>query len=130
MRRRQKYIYIVLAAMLIIGGGAIVPTVLLAALLVYGLAPIPALLAPAHQFPLGTVLHPERRAAAVAWARATGGLLIEDDYDAELRYDSRQVAALKAMDRQGRVIFVGSFSPFTSSYDPNVVIMVTSPRLG
>src|SRR5262249_38811839 len=40
-----------------------------------------AVLTPAHQFPLGVLLHPDRRAAAVAWARATGGVLVEDDYD-------------------------------------------------
>jgi len=57
-----------------------------------------AVLAPAHQYPLGAVLHPDRRAAAVAWARATGGLVIEDDYDAELRYDRQPVGALHALD--------------------------------
>jgi GntR family transcriptional regulator/MocR family aminotransferase len=57
-----------------------------------------AVVAPAHQFPLGAVLHPERRTAAVAWARATGGLLIEDDYDAELRFDRPPVGVLQAFD--------------------------------
>ncbi len=68
-----------------------------------------AVLAPAHQFPLGTVLHPERRAAAVAWARATRGLLIEDDYDAELRYDRLPVGALQAIDPD-HVAYAGSAS--------------------
>ena len=68
-----------------------------------------ALLAPAHQFPLGTVLHPERRAAAVAWARTTGGLLIEDDYDAELRYDRQPVGALQALDPD-HVAYAGTAS--------------------
>ena len=54
-------------------------------------------LTPAHQFPRGVVLHPYRRAAAVAWARETGGLVIEDDYDAELRYDRPPVGALQAL---------------------------------
>ncbi|WP_143589315.1 PLP-dependent aminotransferase family protein, partial [Streptomyces angustmyceticus] len=40
-----------------------------------------ALLTPAHQFPTGVPLHPDRRAAAVGWARATGGFILEDDYD-------------------------------------------------
>jgi GntR family transcriptional regulator/MocR family aminotransferase len=52
---------------------------------------------PAHQFPLGVVLAPERRAAAVAWARAGDALLIEDDYDAELRYDRQPIGALQAL---------------------------------
>jgi GntR family transcriptional regulator / MocR family aminotransferase len=57
-----------------------------------------ALLAPAHQFPVGAVLHPERRAAAVAWARDRGRLLIEDDYDGELRFDRPPIGALQALD--------------------------------
>lgn len=66
-------------------------------------------LAPAHQFPLGAVLHPERRAAAIAWARAARGLVIEDDYDAELRYDRQPVGALQALDPD-RVAFAGTTS--------------------
>jgi GntR family transcriptional regulator/MocR family aminotransferase len=68
-----------------------------------------AVLGPAHQFPLGAALHPERRAAAVAWARATGGLLVEDDYDAELRYDRQPVGALQALDPE-HVVYAGTAS--------------------
>jgi GntR family transcriptional regulator/MocR family aminotransferase len=68
-----------------------------------------ALLAPAHQFPLGALLHPERRTAAIAWARATDSLVIEDDYDAELRYDRPPVGALQALDPD-RVIYAGTAS--------------------
>jgi GntR family transcriptional regulator/MocR family aminotransferase len=67
------------------------------------------MLAPAHQFPLGCVLSPRRRAAAIAWARATGGLVIEDDYDAELRYDRNPVGALQALDAD-HVAFAGTVS--------------------
>ena len=56
-----------------------------------------AVLSPAHQFPTGVVLHPDRRAAAIAWATATGGLIVEDDYDGELRYDRQPVGALQAL---------------------------------
>jgi GntR family transcriptional regulator/MocR family aminotransferase len=56
-----------------------------------------AVLSPAHQFPTGVVLHPDRRAAAVAWATATGALIVEDDYDGELRYDRQPVGALQAL---------------------------------
>jgi GntR family transcriptional regulator / MocR family aminotransferase len=66
-------------------------------------------LTPAHQFPLGAVLHPERRTAAIAWARATAGLVIEDDYDAELRYDRQPVGALQALDPE-HVVFAGTTS--------------------
>lgn len=66
-------------------------------------------LAPAHQFPLGVQLHPERRTAAIAWARASDALVIEDDYDAELRYDRPPVGALQALDPE-HVAYVGTTS--------------------
>jgi GntR family transcriptional regulator/MocR family aminotransferase len=55
------------------------------------------LVTPAHQAPTGVVLDPSRRAALLAWARATGGLIIEDDYDAEYRYDRHPVGALQGV---------------------------------
>jgi GntR family transcriptional regulator / MocR family aminotransferase len=68
-----------------------------------------ALLTPAHQFPLGVVLHPQRRAQAVAWARDTGGILIEDDYDGEFRYDRQPVGAVQALAPE-HVVYAGSAS--------------------
>ena len=68
-----------------------------------------ALLTPAHQFPLGSTLSPARRREAVAWARASGGLLVEDDYDGEFRYDRRPVGALQAL-APDRVIYAGTAS--------------------
>ncbi len=68
-----------------------------------------ALIGPAHQFPSGALLHPERRAAAVAWARAAGGLVIEDDYDAELRFDRQPIGALQALDPE-HVVYGGTTS--------------------
>ncbi|MER7015896.1 PLP-dependent aminotransferase family protein [Saccharopolyspora sp. NPDC000359] len=67
------------------------------------------LLTPAHQFPTGGPLHPERRAAAVDWARTTGGLVLEDDYDGEFRYDREPVGAVQGLDPE-RVIYLGSVS--------------------
>jgi GntR family transcriptional regulator / MocR family aminotransferase len=55
------------------------------------------LLTPAHQFPLGVTLAAGRRRAAVEWAVATGGLVIEDDYDGEFRYDRQPVGAMQAL---------------------------------
>ena len=52
---------------------------------------------PAHQFPTGVVMSAERRHALLAWARGTGGLVIEDDYDAEFRYDRTPVGALQGL---------------------------------
>ncbi|OIK04972.1 PLP-dependent aminotransferase family protein [Streptomyces monashensis] len=67
------------------------------------------LLTPAHQFPMGTPLHPERRAAVIDWARRTGGLVLEDDYDGEFRYDRQPVGALQGLDPD-RVIYFGTAS--------------------
>ncbi|MGA6168188.1 PLP-dependent aminotransferase family protein [Amycolatopsis magusensis] len=63
----------------------------------------------AHQFPLGMALHPARRRALLAWAERTGGLVIEDDYDAEHRYDRPALGAIRALDPT-RVAYLGSVS--------------------
>jgi GntR family transcriptional regulator/MocR family aminotransferase len=68
-----------------------------------------ALLTPAHQFPTGVVLSPERRPALLAWAAAGDRLIVEDDYDAEHRYDRAPVAALQAS-APDRVAYAGSTS--------------------
>jgi GntR family transcriptional regulator/MocR family aminotransferase len=56
-----------------------------------------ALLTPAHQFPLGVTLRPQRRRDVVTWASDTGGLVIEDDYDGEFRYDRQPVGAMQSL---------------------------------
>ncbi|MEU8436733.1 PLP-dependent aminotransferase family protein [Streptomyces sp. NPDC029216] len=66
------------------------------------------LLTPAHQFPTGVVLDGERRRDLLAWA-AAGGLVLEDDYDAEHRYDRAPVPALRALAPEG-VCYAGSVS--------------------
>jgi GntR family transcriptional regulator/MocR family aminotransferase len=53
---------------------------------------------PAHHFPTGVVMSAERRAALLDWARRRDALIVEDDYDAEYRYDREPVAALQGMD--------------------------------
>ena len=67
------------------------------------------LLTPAHQFPLGSTLSPARRREAVAWARSTGGVVVEDDYDGEFRYDRRPVGALQALAPE-HVVYAGTAS--------------------
>lgn len=67
------------------------------------------LVTPAHQFPLGPPLSPFRRSKLVAWAAATGGLVIEDDYDGEFRYDRQPIGALQAL-APGHVVYVGTSS--------------------
>jgi GntR family transcriptional regulator/MocR family aminotransferase len=67
------------------------------------------ILTPTHQFPTGTALAPERRQALVAWANEGGGTIIEDDYDAEFRYDRDPVGALQGL-APDRVALIGSVS--------------------
>ncbi|MDI2128872.1 PLP-dependent aminotransferase family protein [Yinghuangia seranimata] len=67
------------------------------------------LVTPAHQYPTGVVLSPERRAQLTAWARDVDGLIIEDDYDAEFRYDRDPVGCLQGLDPD-RVAHLGSTS--------------------
>jgi GntR family transcriptional regulator/MocR family aminotransferase len=52
---------------------------------------------PAHQYPTGVVLSPQRRGALIDWARRRRALIVEDDYDAEYRYDREPVAALQGL---------------------------------
>ena len=73
------------------------------------LAPDAAFAAPAHQFPLGVVLAPERRAALIDWAARTGALVLEDDYDAEYRYDRAPVGAVQGLAPE-QVVYAGSVS--------------------
>ncbi|MCX4744533.1 PLP-dependent aminotransferase family protein [Kitasatospora sp. NBC_01287] len=71
--------------------------------------PRAVLLTPAHQFPTGAALGPERRAAAIDWARGSEGLILEDDYDGEFRHDRQPVGALQGLDPD-RVVYLGSVS--------------------
>ena len=68
-----------------------------------------AVLTPAHQSPTGVLLAPERRHALIAWAREHDGFLIEDDYDAEFRYDREPVGALQGL-APDRVATLGTVS--------------------
>jgi GntR family transcriptional regulator/MocR family aminotransferase len=68
-----------------------------------------AVLTPAHQFPTGVVLSPARRVALLDWAVPAGRLVVEDDYDAEHRYDRAPVAALQAA-APDHVAYTGSTS--------------------
>jgi GntR family transcriptional regulator/MocR family aminotransferase len=63
---------------------------------------------PAHHCPTGVVLAPERRGALIRWARA-GGLVVEDDYDAEFRYDRAPLGALQGLAPE-HVVYLGTVS--------------------
>jgi GntR family transcriptional regulator/MocR family aminotransferase len=69
-----------------------------------------ACVAPSHQYPLGVVMSLQRRLSLLAWARAAKAWVLEDDYDSEFRYAGRPLAALRSLDGDGRVIYVGTLS--------------------
>ena len=64
---------------------------------------------PSHQYPTGVTLSLARRLQLLEWAERNNGLIIEDDYDGEYRYSGTPLAPLAALDRQGRVLYVGTF---------------------
>lgn len=68
-----------------------------------------ALLTPAHQFPTGHALSPDRRHGLLEWARRTGGIVLEDDYDGEFRYDRKPIGALQGLDPD-HVVYFGTAS--------------------
>ncbi len=65
---------------------------------------------PSHQFPLGVTMSLSRRLMLLEWARRSGALIIEDDYNSEFRYAGRPLASLQGLDEDSRVIYVGTFS--------------------
>uniref|UniRef100_UPI00403F2D2A MocR-like pyridoxine biosynthesis transcription factor PdxR n=1 Tax=Paenibacillus sp. FSL H3-0457 TaxID=2921430 RepID=UPI00403F2D2A len=102
-------------------GGHIIPAEVDAA----GIIPQPweaqtLFVTPTRQFPTGAVLGLDRRRALLGWASKRNAVIIEDDYDSEFRWGGRPIEPLKVLDREQRVIYVGSFSQ----------TMVASFRLG
>nr|WP_308127013.1 PLP-dependent aminotransferase family protein [Nonomuraea guangzhouensis] len=82
---------------------------------------------PAHQYPLGGRLPIPRRERLLAWARSTGAIIVEDDYDAEFRYDVAPLPALYGLD-PSRVVLLGTLSK-TLAPDVGVGWLVGSPEL-
>jgi GntR family transcriptional regulator/MocR family aminotransferase len=78
-------------------------------IIVDGLDAAAALVLPAHHYPLGMVLSASRRRDLLAWATATDGLILEDDYDAEFRYDHEPVRAMQGLAPE-RVAYLGTVS--------------------
>lgn len=83
---------------------------------------------PSNQFPTGAVMPVGRRYKLLDWARANHSIIIEDDYDSELRYFGKPVPAMQGLDENGCVVYLGSFS---STLFPAVKIsyMVLPPKL-
>jgi GntR family transcriptional regulator/MocR family aminotransferase len=65
---------------------------------------------PSHQYPLGVTMSAGRRLQLLDWARRRGAWVLEDDYDSEYRYGSQPIAALQGLDRDARVVYIGTFS--------------------
>jgi GntR family transcriptional regulator/MocR family aminotransferase len=65
---------------------------------------------PSHQYPLGVTMSASRRLKLLDFAQESGAWIIEDDYDSEYRYGSQPVPALQGLDRDARVIYIGTFS--------------------
>lgn len=65
---------------------------------------------PSHQYPTGVNMPITNRAKLLNWSKRAGGIIIEDDYDSELRYQNRPIPSLQGLDNDDRVIYVGTFS--------------------
>lgn len=65
---------------------------------------------PSHQFPTGAILPLERRLTLLEWARRRNAVIVEDDYDGEFHYDGRPLESLQGLDREGRIVYIGTFS--------------------
>jgi GntR family transcriptional regulator/MocR family aminotransferase len=69
-----------------------------------------AYVTPSHQYPLGVTMSLKRRLNLLEWAQEKDAFVIEDDYNSEYRYGGRPLASLQGLDRDGRVIYLGTFS--------------------
>lgn len=65
---------------------------------------------PSHQFPTGAILPLARRMALLEWAKRQNAVIVEDDYDGEFRYEGQLLESLQGLDREGRVLYIGTFS--------------------
>ena len=65
---------------------------------------------PSHQFPMGSIMPIGNRFELLKWANKTNSIIIEDDYDSELRYSGKPIPSLQGLDDSSRVIYLGSFS--------------------
>jgi GntR family transcriptional regulator/MocR family aminotransferase len=69
-----------------------------------------AIVTPSHQYPTGVTLSLERRVALLDWARRAGVVLVEDDYDGDLRLEGQPLEALRGLDDRDEVIYLGTFA--------------------
>jgi GntR family transcriptional regulator/MocR family aminotransferase len=69
-----------------------------------------AVVTPSHQYPTGVTLALDRRLALLEWARRAGVVLVEDDYDGDLRLEGQPLEALRGLDHRDEVIYLGTFA--------------------
>lgn len=69
-----------------------------------------AYVTPSHQFPTGAVMPVQKRLQLLDWAKKNNGIVIEDDYDSELRYNSRPIPSISSIAESDNVIYIGTFS--------------------
>jgi GntR family transcriptional regulator/MocR family aminotransferase len=69
-----------------------------------------AFVTPSHQYPLGSTMSASRRLQLLNWAHSAGAWVVEDDYDSEFRYETLPIASMHGLDRNARVIYIGTFS--------------------
>jgi len=83
---------------------------------------------PSHQFPMGGAMPVSKRLELIEWAVNNDAYIIEDDYDSELRYNSRPIPSLQSLDGNGRVIYINTFS---KSFAPGLRLsfLVLPPEL-
>jgi GntR family transcriptional regulator / MocR family aminotransferase len=65
---------------------------------------------PSHQFPTGVIMPLSRRLALLEWARKNKAVIVENDHDGEFHYEGRPLESLQGLDREGRIVYVGTFS--------------------
>ena len=85
-------------------------------------------ISPSHHYPTGLTMPIQRRQALLRWAEEADGLIIEDDYDSEFRFTGRPIPPLQSIDRQGRVIYMNTFSQ-TIAPSMRIGFLVLPPRL-
>lgn len=73
-----------------------------------------AYVTPSHQLPMGCVMPVANRLKLIEWAESSGKLIIEDDYDSELRYHGRPIPSLQGLRPSGNIIYMGTFSKILS----------------
>lgn len=69
-----------------------------------------AFVTPSHQFPKGVIMSARNRVQLLNWANNKSGIIIEDDYDSEMRFVGKPIPSLKSLDKDDKVIYLGSFS--------------------